>query len=351
MDLLSILRQLSMFNPNSIQQNPEERIAGPTPSYMDQQNQEDDNNDENYASKRFKELYNPSHNMQDAYNQGVLNPPQRNNPGLLRNILSVAGPTLASADRPEVAMQMQDQIRYAPYYRDMEDYSGRMKNLTGASTLEQRNNVDQRQLAETQLSRELTDRKNKSTDAQKKITADQNQQKINVMKDRAAIYKQRVEQELSKGAKLEFDRSGNAFMVQLDGSAIPVDQDLMSPADLLEAKHKYALSEIGSRGNESRKTKETAPGASEAVVVDPNNPTAPPVPVPDSKNKRIIKPSTQSNGTTSETIVDSNGNKITVRTPNKPNDRVMVISPAGIKGDIPKSKLSDALKRGYRMAK
>lgn len=220
---------------------------------------------DDYIKQRLEQLYTPEHTMSDRLDEMLRNFPQRNQPGLGRSIIaSIAG----FGGGPQAA----EDVQYAPYNRELKDWQAQYAPTYQAATNERYENVNERNFANQEVSRELQERKQTEQERAAGVKEQQANEKIEISRTRAAAYdfKQRNPQ-----MKLQEDDKGNLIGVNpitresqyiLDpNTGAPVksaklpDEDrinlqIQGRLKVASAQHDYRTEEIGTRGEEARKT-------------------------------------------------------------------------------------------------
>jgi len=96
---------------------------------------------------RLEQIYQPQTQATEAFTELLQNIPERNRPGVFRKIAaSIAG----FGGGPEAA----DQMLYAPYYNELEDFQERIGPTQQAAQFEQTGNANLRMIANSILSDE-----------------------------------------------------------------------------------------------------------------------------------------------------------------------------------------------------
>lgn len=201
----------------------------------------------NDIASRMRQIYSPETEATDRYNQLIDSMPQRNKPGMLRKIASIAAGTLAGPEAFDMSM-------YGNYNNQMKDWSAKLDPAYKAATLERSSNVNERTLAMQTISAQLRE------DAQRAKEAN-DIRRASIAQQRADVYEFKA-----KHPNLDIDFSGpeviaidpltgkRAPITDLDGK--PVQTGNMSEADKLAFQRETTMKGIAARGSEARTTQE-----------------------------------------------------------------------------------------------
>jgi len=201
----------------------------------------------NDIASRMKQIYSPETEATGRYNELIEGMPQRNKPGMLRKIASIAAGTLGGPEMFDMAM-------YGNYNNKMKDWKEQLDPAYKAATLERSSNVNERTLAMQTISAQLRE------DAQK-AKEENDIRRAGIAQQRADVYEFKA-----KHPNLDIDFSGpeviaidpisgkRAPITDLDGK--PVQTGNMSEADKLAFQRETTMKGITARGEESRTTQE-----------------------------------------------------------------------------------------------
>jgi hypothetical protein len=308
------------------------------------------------AGQRMNDLYHPSTTMQDRYSSELNNRPDPNNfqPSKFQRIFG----GMAALTNPEVG----EHIIRGPYEHAMADFNTNTKQLHDAADLEYRNNTNSRILANDTISREEGDRRNdislresKRKSKKDEVTQQQNEEKIQIQRDRAQAYEwskthPNYDGRIDKDGKLVYVNKTNPS----DIVHTNIDTGKMNDFEKIQANIKGRLEEIGLQGKNASELEDKRQ-TNRIGSID--------------EKARLTPP--KSSGKTTTTTIDPSGKSKTVISTNLPNpdstttnkgvtpgnnppnnmnidEMVSVINPQGNRVKIKKSQLNDALKSGYK---
>lgn len=103
------------------------------------------------------EMFKPDMRAQDEYYKMLENAPKRENPSFTRKLL--AGLGTLSPNPQNNSIEQAEKYKYAPYYREMEEYNRKSGILRELSASERASNINQRQLLTTALADRRAERK------------------------------------------------------------------------------------------------------------------------------------------------------------------------------------------------
>ena len=215
--------------------------------------------------------YVPEHQYADQLGQMIQHFPQRNDPGILRNIVaSIAG----FGGGPQAA----EDVQYAPYNRELEDWKAKYQPTYQAATLERYENANERQLARQRdqfnIQNRRADIEERKAENKEKI----DREKVEISRTRAAAYDYHQRHPL---AKFQQDKAGNIIAIDplthkaeyvpdpvtgepIKGIKLPeqdhINLDVKKFREEEQIRQSDALKRIEAQGEQSRLTKKT-PGA------------------------------------------------------------------------------------------
>jgi hypothetical protein len=270
-NFLEFLRQKNLFNPASMGVNLPTSMQGPAsldmsgaygggppqdinfgstspvgiPSSMGETS---DNYD---VTNRMRQLYNPTNDASQKFEQLISQYPQREKPGILR---SLGAMIVDYTKGPEAGQAMVDQ----PFNEKLFDWKNKIPPVQANANLERQENVNSRTLAYQQISAELRDRaqqaKERNDDA-----------KMKVSQHRADIYDFKA-----RNPNMKFDFTGPKVKV-LDPATGKItvtewDTGNITKTDQINMNQENALERIDRTGEQARKTEETRQTGRESIV-------------------------------------------------------------------------------------
>ena len=257
-NLLRLIRQHNIFGT--------EPNANPIPSNMSPMDQNNDNYD---AGARMNELYQPEHEMGDKYQSLIDQMPARQQPGVWKRLLASA--ISGATQDPDVG----NSVLYAPYERDVRDWTTRLKAVEPAANLERQNNTNMRGIANQIVSQEQGSRRLERQYSRDKTLETQGSERLRQGDERLKDADRRIAQaderlkiagEIAKGGQLKVDDMGNAMIVRKDGSTIPVKGEYLS------FEEKEGLRAQTAAATARARTENKPHRVVERTIEDPNNP-------------------------------------------------------------------------------
>lgn len=257
---LSMLRIQNMYgNPQAIQQEDNSQVMND--SYSPDMVGESDipsarPQDPMQIQSRFQQLYQPQNTAQNNLSQILQQQPQREQPGKLRQIGSVLaglgtsgpatyynGQALGFQSDPMKAMQAQDQFANAPYYDKMHDWENKIKPAEYAANLERQSNTNERTAVSQQVEREIQQQKADENERAAKAREKAIEQRNKISEERANIAQQRADtyQKIARGGTIVFDKDGEGWMVNKDGTKEKLDLTKFTDKEKQEFKTDAAL--------------------------------------------------------------------------------------------------------------
>lgn len=266
-NLLRLIRQHNIFGaePNNASPSPFKDYSFGSVTSKDDSPNENDLDNTYDAGARMRELYQPSHQMGDKYESLLGNMPVRQQPNVWKRIMASA--ISGATQDPNVG----NSVLYAPYERDMRDWTTRLKAVEPAANLERQNNINERAVANSIVSGEESDRRLQRQYSRDKTIERQGDSRLAQGNERIHQGDQRIEQanerlkiatEVSKGGQLKVDDKGNAMIVRKDGSTIPVKGEYLSFEEKEALKAQTAAARTSARRDR----------VIERIIEDPNNP-------------------------------------------------------------------------------
>lgn len=210
-------------------------------------------NDMDKIRQIYGELYQPEHEGIDRMTQMINTMPERNHPSMLRKIFGGIAQGLGGG--PEAY----ENIAYAPYRREMQDWQTKFKPIEDLANQERGVNANSRQFAQSVVGNQLG--QDKLNLAENKMRSDREIQdaKLEVTRFRAAAYdyKQRHPNHQYKtdeqGRLLAVDPTTNKTEYVLDPqSGEPVQSDKLSDEQKMEMQLKNQKELIGIRAGNAR---------------------------------------------------------------------------------------------------
>ncbi len=218
---------------------------------------------------RMNELYHPREDITNLLMEQLKNIPQRDqHPGKLRTI----GAILAGLGTGEAAnwwggvpvgykanipdqLKVQDQVLNKPYYDKLDDFNNKAKVLEAGSNIEQRNNINERTLANEVIGREIQNKREDTNAARQRATERQTDEKIKIQQQRADVYRFKAEHPTWK---LVTEKGGNVYAINPQFPTMKIDTGIdsgtLSDLDKINLGLDARLEAIGAQGNETRKT-------------------------------------------------------------------------------------------------
>jgi hypothetical protein len=193
----------------------------------------------NDIASRMSKMYTPESEATDRFNQLIEGMPQRNKPGMLRKIASIAAGTLGG---PEAF----DRSMYGNYNNKMKDWKEQLDPAYKSATLERQSNVNERTLAMQTISAELREQAQQHKEANDTKRAE-------IAQQRADVYEYKA-----KNPNLQFNFTGPTVKVsdpqtgKVADTGIPTGN--ISDADKLALQQGQALERISATGEERRTT-------------------------------------------------------------------------------------------------
>lgn len=197
---------------------------------------------------RMREIYTPETRATDRFNQLLDERPERNKPGMLRKIASIAAAGLSG--RPENV----DKLMFAPYHRKMADWESQIEPSYKAATIERQSNVNERTVAMQTISAQLREDAQRAKEMNDTRRADIAQQRADVYEYKARNPNLRID--FSGPEVIAIDPQTGQRAPITDTNGKPVLTGNMSEADKLAFQRETTMKSIGARGAESRRTQE-----------------------------------------------------------------------------------------------
>lgn len=220
------------------------------------------------VASRMRELYQPTSDATQRFEQLIGQYPQRENPSWLRRI----GAMLTSYSHGPAAGQA---VFEKPEREKIEDWKNKIAPTQAAANLERQENVNARTLAYQTVSEEL---RNKAQEAREK----NDERNANIRQQRADIYGFKAQH---PNFKFVMTKGGNVqAMDPATGEAhdTGVPTGSLTELDKMNLQGDIRLEQIGATGAEARKTEETRQAGRETIaetrgwsvanIEDPNNP-------------------------------------------------------------------------------
>lgn len=268
----ALLRLVSMFGSGL------PMSSAPTPNAA-QPPQED-------VVSRIMGQYQPQTQISEQYRDLLSNPPERTDPGMLGKIfgtMSALGagahpagivggqPIGFIAGKPSEIAQGYDQTAYAPYYRDMEDWTNKSKALGLGAAEEDRANANSRGVllgaarqatAEDRANSYATRIENQRVDSEGRLANAEERTKAYKDLSAARIWKLKHPNEIlkenDKGQIISIDlTTGTSTVVTDEDTGEPVKSANLPLPEKIKLQVHGRLQEIGAKGAEDRKTEET----------------------------------------------------------------------------------------------
>lgn len=210
----------------------------------------DSEQDARYSRSRMSELYQPETTNIDRMNRMIEGMPVRKEPGKMRAIFGAIAQGLGGGP------QANENIRYAGYNREMDDWNARLKPVESAAGIERQNNANMRSVASSIVSQESAEARIARQIERDRVLREQGERRLGQgdrtadQRDRAldqANERIRISEEVAKGGQFEVDDAGNARIVRKDGSTLPVDMSYMSFSEKQKLKDDAALERVRER--------------------------------------------------------------------------------------------------------
>lgn len=196
-------------------------------------------------ASRMKEIYTPETGATDRFNRMIEERPERNNPGMLRRIASIAAGILAGPEAFDMSM-------YGNYNNKMRDWKEGLDPAYKAATLERQSNVNERTLAMQTISAQLREDAQKAKEMNDTRRADISQQRADVYEFKAKNPNLRIDFSGPEVIAIDPQTGQRAPITDLDGK--PIQTGNMSEADKLAFQRETTMSGIAARGDEARTT-------------------------------------------------------------------------------------------------
>lgn len=177
------------------------------------------------------DIYNPETKMTERMARLLENIPQRNKPGVGRRIVAA----LVGGGREGI--KGADEVLFAPYHRQLEDWENQFKPTVQAANQERYHNVNMRQIAANIINQDRLERSLQRQYERDATLKAQGEERLRQGDERISQGDYRLKQgderikiakEVAKGGVFEVDDSGNARIVRKDGTVIPVDGSYLS---------------------------------------------------------------------------------------------------------------------------
>lgn len=156
---------------------------------------------------RMAELYKPDMTMQDEFNRLVRAFPERNNPSTLRKIGAIIA---GMGSRDGSGLDVAERFAYAPYYRDLADWEGKIKPIQLAADNERQSNIVNRQYAYQTATDELNRRKQDEVERKNAILAEQADERNRIARLRAEVY------QLAQTNRFDFKTGQDGFIYAIN---------------------------------------------------------------------------------------------------------------------------------------
>jgi hypothetical protein len=219
------------------------------------------------VAARMKELYQPTSDAEQRFNQLVSEYPEAQKPGWLR----VIGATLADMARPGTGMGVIEGNRA----RQLADWKNKVGPTQQEANLERYENTNKRTLAYQQISMELRDKAQEAREKNDTRNAEIRQQRADIYGFKAA----------HPNMKFVMTKGGNVTALdpatgEAHDTGIPTGS--LTELDKMNLQQEMRLGQIGATGAEARRTEETRQAGRETIaetrgwaianIEDPNNP-------------------------------------------------------------------------------
>lgn len=217
-------------------------------------------------AKRILELinqtYTPAHGASDRFNTLLDAPPVREEPSVARRLVGFGVGLGNKGMGVAPSVSEQEKVLYAPYLRDMAEWTAKAAPFQQAASLENTANVNERNLASNVATNAVTAQRNRQQ-AETALARTEETQRHNietegVARDRASVYRMvntgGIEKVITDGKNIVLVHKGGRMEVtDIPGSAI-------SKTELAELNNAAELAQIQERGAQQRET-QAAPGS------------------------------------------------------------------------------------------
>jgi hypothetical protein len=215
----------------------------------------------------------------DAFRDLINNQPQREDPGWARRIVASGMSVGAHPGDVKDPIGVQEDVMYAPYKREMADWTAKVEPAYRSATLENTANANERQARTSVMNNNAALRRIEETERnnseRNRITEAKNEATAKAAQLRAEAYDFKV-----RHPDWKFNFSGpNILAVSPDGkeTANLGPTGHLSDADKINLRHEKAMAEIGKRtegqvevahvrGDEAQETKREVPGFNSASL-------------------------------------------------------------------------------------
>lgn len=310
---------------------------------------------EDEITKLVSKLYTPGHEIADKFNKVWSEMPTREKPSVLRRIVA------SMVGGGEAGIKGADEVVNAPYNQARGEWMDKLKMLQPLLGDERASNTNERLLSQNAATQSTTNRRIAETERHNKEAEDINKGKMEITKDRAAVYRYKAEHpdhkfvEDEDGQLMALDPASGGMKYVLNDDGVPVKSlknldaaekqrlDIQSRKDIANIQGANQVKAAGVRGEEARKTE--AVKTKGRIEVKENK---------DASGKVVSK---------TTTVYDTAGNVTGTKTestttkpvaPSKVEDNVSKVKMSAPDGRIimvPMDKVSEAEQRGAKRVK